>query len=58
MFANYPVVTHEKHRIRMEDIAEIDTKSESTDPTQKGGLFKQLMASINPFSKYILDECQ
>lgn len=52
MFTNLPVVTHEKHRIKMEHIAEMQPEQ------NQGDLFKQLMASINPFSKYVIDECQ
>ncbi len=52
MFNNLPVVTHEKHRIKMEDIAEMSPEE------NKGDLFKQLMASINPFSKYVIEECK
>jgi hypothetical protein len=52
MFNNLPVVTHEKHRIKMEDIAEMPPEE------NKGDLFKQLMASINPFSKYVIEECK
>lgn len=47
---NYPVVTHEKHRIKLEDIQ----KTRYDD--SRGELFKYLMSSINPFSKYILEE--
>ncbi len=52
MFNNLPVVTHEKHRIKMEDIAEMPPEE------NKGDLFKQLMASINPFSKFVIEECK
>lgn len=49
------MVAHEKHRIRLEEIAQMETKEEEKkDP---GHLFKQLMASINPFASYVLDEC-
>jgi len=41
-------VTHEKHRVKLEEIQ----KQKDDGPE----LFKQLMASINPFSKYFLDE--
>ena len=40
----------------MEDIANIEEEEEEKkDP---GHLFKQLMASINPFATYVLDECR
>jgi hypothetical protein len=45
-------VTLEKHRIKMEEIADLP-KEES-----KGDLFKQVMASINPFSKYVIEEAE
>ena len=56
LFADKPVVSHEKHRIRMDEIAEMETiEEEKKDP---GFLFKQLMASINPFASYVIDECK
>ena len=39
----------------MEDIAMINTDEE--EKLNPGHLFKQLMASINPFASYVLDEC-
>ena len=54
LFANLPVVTHEKHRIKLDDIAATNEKEEEKDT---GHLFKQLMASINPFSTFIVEEC-
>ena len=49
-------MSHEKHRIKLEDIANWDVRDEEKkDP---GFLFKQLMASINPFASYVLQECK
>eukprot|EP00347_Sterkiella_histriomuscorum_P004157 403361538 len=53
LFQNLPVVTHEKHRIKMQAIADME---EGENQEQSGQLFKQLMASINPFSKFIIEE--
>jgi hypothetical protein len=40
----------------MDYIAEMNTvEEEKQDP---GYLFKQLMASINPFGSYVIDECK
>ena len=40
----------------MDEIAQLDIEEEEKkDP---GHLFKQLMASINPFSSFVLDECK
>lgn len=40
----------------MEEIAEMNIEEEEKrDP---GHLFKQLMASINPFASYVLEECR
>ncbi|CDW82539.1 UNKNOWN [Stylonychia lemnae] len=50
LFQNLPVVTHDKHRIKMQEIADMEEEKE------QGELFKQLTQSINPFSKYILEE--
>lgn len=55
LFKDKPVVTHEKHRIRLEDIAHTKYEEEKTNP---GHLFKQLMASINPFASYVIEEAQ
>jgi hypothetical protein len=56
LFADKPVVTHEKHRIRMEEIASMNfDEEEKQDP---GYLFKQLMTSINPFAQYVIEECK
>jgi len=50
------VVSHEKHRIRLEDIANWNVQEEEKqDP---GFLVKQLMACINPFASYVLTECR
>lgn len=40
----------------MDEIAEMDAQEEEKkDP---GYLFKQLMASINPFASFVIDECK
>ena len=57
------MVTHDKHRIRMDEIAEICTRNggkpfDEEEKQQPGQLFKQLMASINPFASYVLEECK
>lgn len=51
LFSALPVVNQEKHRIKLEEIAQI---KEEAAP---GQLFKDLMSSINPFSKYVIEEC-
>jgi len=63
LFQDKPVVTHDKHRIRMDEIAEICTRNggkpfDEEEKQQPGQLFKQLMASINPFASYVLEECK
>ena len=40
----------------MDEIGEMDSVEE--EKREPGYLFKQLMASINPFSSYVIDECQ
>jgi hypothetical protein len=40
----------------MDEIAAIDTSAE--EKQNPGHLFKQLMASINPFGSFVLEECQ
>lgn len=47
----------------MDEIAEICTRNEGLpfkeeEKQQPGQLFKQLMASINPFASYVLEECK
>ena len=47
----------------MDEIAEICTRNggqpfEEEEKQQPGQLFKQLMASINPFASYVLEECK
>lgn len=56
LFADKPVVIHEKHRIRMEEIAQMNTDEE--EKREPGYLFRQLMSSINPFAQYVLEECK
>lgn len=63
LFQDKPVVAHDKHRIRMDEIAEICSRNnghsfDEEEKQQPGQLFKQLMASINPFASYVLDECR
>jgi hypothetical protein len=47
----------------MDEIAEICTRNggkpfDEEEKQQPGQLFKQLMASINPFASYVLEECK
>lgn len=56
LFKDKPVVSNEKHRIRLEDIANWNVQEEEKqDP---GFLVKQLMACINPFASYVVTECR
>jgi hypothetical protein len=57
LFKDKPVVTNEKHRIKLEDIASM-RGTEEEEKANPGTLFKQLMASINPFASYVIEECQ
>ena len=64
MFTNFPVITHETHRVKMGKIAEFDIEMapppEGEEDKEKKAhpreLFIALMSSINPFAKFVIQE--
>lgn len=64
MFSNFPVVTHETHRVKMGRIAEFDIEmapppvddEEKEKKLHPRELFIALMSSINPFAKFVIQE--
>lgn len=63
LFNNYPVVTHETHRVKLDKIGEFAIASDTDKPGEEKGkpaseLFVRLMSSINPFAQFVIQEIQ
>lgn len=56
MFSNYPVVTHETHRVKLDKIGEFNMAINNEPGKAPYELFETLMSSINPFAKFVIQE--
>lgn len=61
LFADYPVVTNESLKLKMETIGQIPIDQESSvDPVtsldSKQQVFSRLLTSINPFAQFVIRE--
>ncbi len=61
MFAEYPVVTNESLKLKMETIGQIPINQESADDSvtsldAKQQVFSRLLTSINPFAQFVIRE--
>lgn len=58
MFEEYPVVTNESLKLKMDDIGQIDIEGDEKvnglDPKQQ--VISRLLTSINPFSQFVMQE--
>ena len=60
MFEDYPVITNESLKLKMDTIGQIETTAEveedssKLDPYQQ--VFSRLLTSINPFAQFIIRE--
>ena len=65
MFSNFPVVTHETHRVKLDKISDFDIdmraaggplEEDEEERPPPSELFIALMSSINPFAKFVIQE--
>ena len=58
MFEEYPVVTNESLKLKMDTLGQIPTDSEELNNGLNSHqcLFSQLLTSINPFAQFIMRE--
>jgi hypothetical protein len=64
MFSNFPVVTHETHRVKLDKIRDFDIDmqaasgpvEEKVEKPPASELFVALMSSINPFARFVIQE--
>jgi len=57
MFEQYPVVTNESQKLKMEVISEIKDNGKDVDGINcKQQLFSRLLTSVNPFAQFVIRE--